>query len=231
MVWPDPVSLVIFLGVVIGVSVAVVVAITLAFEPGRRLRIGAIASASMLAWLGATGGLAASGIWQVERMFPLVAPYAFGCLFVAFAIGLSPVGKRLAEHTPIAALVGFHAFRIPLELVLHAWAEQGTVPHDISYLGQNFDIVPAVLALLVAPFAKRAPWLVLVFEVVGAAMLLNIIRIVGQNTPGSPLFTPHGEPPLLLAAYVPTTWIVSICVMFAIAGHVVIARWLWMRWR
>jgi len=230
MHWPTTTSLIVFVGIVGFVIVGVIAAFVISAQPGRKVRDGAITTVVLLAWLALTGGISASGVFHVPEPFPRMAPYALTCLVAAFALGLSPLGRRLADGVPIGLLVGFHGFRFPLELVLHSWADQGTIPADLAFDGQNFDIVPGVLALLVAPFAKRVPWLVLIFEVLGAAMLLNILRIVGRNVPGSPLFFEHGEPPLLLPAYVPTTWIVSFCVMFAVAGHVVIGVWLWRRW-
>lgn len=224
MIWPTTGSLAVFLGIVGLVLAAMVLAVAASAPPEHRVRDGAIASAVALLWLGITGALPFSGIVAPGSFGPAIA-YAFGSLGLAVALGLSPVGRRVAEHVPVAFLVGFHAFRLPLELVLHDWAAQGTIPDDLSWSGQNFDIVTALLALVVAPMAARWPHAVTAFQVVGVGMLLNIVRIVARNTEGSPLYAPHGEPPLELAFYVPTTWIVSVCVAGAFAGHAVLAVW------
>lgn len=218
-------SLAAFLLVVGLVLAGIVLGVGASAPAEHRVRDGAIASAVALGWLGVTGGLAFSGALGPGAFGPAIA-YAFGSLATAVALGLSPIGRRVAEHVPIGLLVGFHAFRLPLELVLHDWARQGTIPHDMTWSGENFDVVTALLALVVAPVAARWPRAVVLFEVVGVAMLLNIVRIVARNTVGSPLYAPHGEPPLELAFYVPTTWIVSVCVAGAFAGHAVIAVWL-----
>ena len=231
MTWPDPLSLGVFVAIVAIVLGCFVAGITWASPPERRLRTALLATVGSAAWLGVTGGLVASGYFDVDPPFPRVGPYAVTGLLMAFVLAFSPIGKRLATGVPIAALVAFHGFRLPLELVLHAWAEQGTVPVDISYTGQNFDIVIGVLALLLAPFARRVPWLVLAFDVLGLVLLANIVRIVLRTTVGSPFFVEQGQVPLELAMHVPMTWIVTVCVMGAVAGHLVIARWLWLQWR
>lgn len=231
MTWPNDLSLGVFVAIVAIVVGCFVAGLTWAAAPERRLRTALLASLGSAAWLALTGGLVASGFFQVDVPFSRVGPYAITGFIMAFILAFSPIGRQLATGVPIAALVAFHGFRLPLELVLHAWADQGTIPVDLSYGGENFDIVIGVTALLLAPFARRLPWLVAVFDVVGLLMLANIVRIVLRTTVGSPLYADRGQPPLELAMHVPMTWIVTVCVMGAVAGHLVILRWLWMQWR
>lgn len=76
---------------------------------------------------------------------------------IAIAVALGPLGHRFANHLPIAALVGFQAFRIPLELVLHSWFAQGTLPIQMTYSGSNYDIATGIVALGLAPVLPRLP--------------------------------------------------------------------------
>lgn len=97
----------------------------------------------------------------------------------------------------LGALVAFQGFRLPLELVLHAWAEAGTIPATMTWTGQNVDILSGVAALVAAPFAARhraAAWLT---SIVGA---------------------------LLLAFHLPYATILLVCVGGALAGHIVLLR-------
>ena len=83
-------------------------------------------------------------------------PAFFGAVLVVSAgVALSPLGARLAT-LPLGALVAFQAFRLPLELVLHTWAAQGTIPEAMTWSGQNWDIVSGVVALAIAPWAGRS---------------------------------------------------------------------------
>lgn len=154
MHWPSTPSLVAFVVIVIAVLVALVVGLVHAARPEARVRTGVLATGGALLWLTLTGLPTGLGVYDIPEPFPRLAPYVLTCFAMAFAVGFSPVGRRLAERVPVAWLVAFHAFRLPLELVLHDWAVEGTIPADLSYLGQNFDVVVAVLALLVAPFGS-----------------------------------------------------------------------------
>ncbi len=136
MPWPDTFSMVLFLAVVVAVAAGLAWAVVhVRPEPRDRARwLGAL-----LLWIVGTGAYAA--LWLDEAspfvaVFPLVVAN-FGA--VAW-VGLSPMGRDLAV-LPLPLLVGAHAFRLPLEWVLHLWAEQGVVPAAMSWGGENFDDV------------------------------------------------------------------------------------------
>ena len=71
-------------------------------------------------------------------------------LLLSVGLGVSPVGRRLAAGLPLAVLVGFQGFRLPLELMMHRAYEYGVMPVEMSYSGFNFDIVTGITAVVVA---------------------------------------------------------------------------------
>jgi len=116
----------------------------------------AISAVVILAWLGLFAGLASSGLLARFDLRP--PPLLLAMLLVvvgALAFSLSTHGKRLAQGLPLAALVGFQAFRLPLELVMHEAARAGVMPPQMTYTGWNFDIVTGVTAVLLAPAVAR----------------------------------------------------------------------------
>lgn len=152
---------------------------------------------------------------------------AFPLLFLlmnggALAFGLSGFGKRLALGTPIWAWVALQSFRLPLELVLHSWAGQGTIPHTMTWTGQNWDIVTGIVSLICAPFAVKSRLAAWVANVVGIALLANVARVAVMSSPLP--FAWGQQPPLLLAMYFPYALIIPLCVGAALAGHVVLTR-------
>ena len=177
-------------------------------------------------WLGALGAAVGSG-------FLAGSPTRLPLFFVAangmgIAVALSPVGRWLATGIPIAALVGFQALRLPLELVLHDWAGQGSIPETMTWSGSNFDVVTGVLALVVAVLAWRsrsrsrsrvAAWVV---NVVGLVLLVNVMRVAMLSSPAP--FGWHLPNPLLLPMHLPYALIVPVCVAGALAGHIVLTR-------
>lgn len=194
----------------------------------QRLRV-AIAT---LTWLGITGALSHSGVLGGQSMPPPLMLFFFGSMAVAITLALSSVGRRLAQTVPIAALVAFHGFRLPLELVLHAWADEGVLPIQMTYSGHNFDIVTGIAAIAVGlwlwrtkPPKATAKRVVLAFNLLGLALLVTVATIAVLSSP-VPIRQYMNDPPVLLALHVPYGWIVPFCVGGALAGHLIIFRWL-----
>lgn len=188
-------------------------------DGGRRAAI--FTAMGMLAWIGLVCVAVGSGV--MTRLPLRGLPFFFGAVLTAGVwAGLSPLGGRIAACVPLVALVGFHAFRVPLELVLHSWAGQGTIPQTMTWDGQNWDIISGAVAIIVAPFAIRSRALAWGANIVGAVLLVNVIRVALLSSP-----IPIGwgqDPPLLLALHLPYALIAPVCVAGAIAGHIVLTR-------
>ena len=207
------------------ILVAVLYALLLAFHHAyRSFKVTALVGTLLGVWLGLLSALVASGRMTSLPLNGL--PFFFGPVIVIWTgLALSPVGARLAATVPLAALVGFQAFRLPLELVLHAWVEQGVIPGTMTWTGQNWDIVSGVTALVAAPLASRHRWAARTANIVGLALLLNVMRVAILSTP-----LPFGwdvQPRLLLAFHLPYALIGPVCVGGALFGHLVLTRALW----
>lgn len=172
-------------------------------------------------WLSGLTVLVASGRMPELPMSGL--PFFFGTVMVVWVwLGASATGARVAAAVPIAVLVGFQAFRLPLELVLHSWVSQGTISETMTWTGQNFDIISGVVALVAAPFATRSRAIAWVANIVGSVLLLNVMRVALLSAP-----VPFGwnvQPPLLVALHLPYMFIGPICVGAALFGHIVLTR-------
>src|SRR5690606_5409147 len=168
MVRPSPISTLAFLTVVVAVAMAFPAAVwagTLrACGPGPARRSALRACGATLAVLAISAALAEAGVLQSSPSGSAVMAYIVACNAGAVALAFSPRGQRLAHGLPLYALVGFHVFRLPLELVLHQWYMEGVMPVQMTYAGANFDVVTGLLALLLAPLmylgklSRRAAW-------------------------------------------------------------------------
>ncbi len=219
----SPGSLIAFGAILLAVLFALLAAVQHAY---RSFRITAVAGLLLGLWLGGLSALVATG-----RLagFPLHGlPFFFGSIVLIWTgLALSAFGRRLAATIPLAALVGFQVFRLPLELVLHSWAAQGTIPETMTWTGRNWDIASGFAALICAPVAVRYPAAARLANVVGLALLLNVIRVAVMSSP-----LPFGwgvQPPLLLAFHLPYALIGPVCVGGALFGHLVLSRALWQR--
>ena len=187
----------------------------------------AAALAGVAAWLALWAIVAGSGallrpdLRPPPMMLMMLATVAMGAF-----VGLSRIGAALA-HLPLVALVGLHAFRLPLELVMHEAAAEGLMPVQMSFSGYNFDIVTGASAVVVAGLLAvgAAPrWLVVSWNVVGAA-LLAVISVV--SVASTPLVHAFGTDPSRLNTFVgrfPFVWLPTVLVAAALGGHIVIAR-------
>jgi hypothetical protein len=193
---------------------------------GRSVTVAVVlALTGSLLWLGLTGGLAASGVLARFDVRPPPLAFLFaGTLALGIGLGVSRVGGRIAEGLPLHVLVLAQGFRLPLELVMHAAAVEGTMPSVMSYSGYNFDIVTGGSALLVGMLLKRGAPLTLAFawNALGVVLLSVIIVIAFMS---SPIVRAFGDDQLnTWVAYVPFVWLPTILVAAAIAGHIVVWR-------
>jgi len=178
-------------------------------------------------WLAVPGVLAARGM--LTRFNPLPAPglVVIGVITVAtVALAYSPVGGRMAAQISMAWLVGFQAFRLPLELLLHRLYGEGYLPVQMTYAGRNFDIVTGITALVLWFVLRRgAPQraLVLAWNLLGMALLINVVAVAVLSTP-VPFRQFVNEPPVLVPAQFPWSWLPTFLVQAALFGHLLVFR-------
>ena len=94
----------------------------------------------------------------------------------------------------------------------------------MSYSGRNFDIITGITALVIALVVRRRPSraLVLAWNVMGTALLLNIVAIAIASTPRVRYF---GDDRLnVFVTYPPFVWLPAVMVLAALAGHLLIFR-------
>lgn len=178
-----------------------------------------------LAWLVVTGALAASGVLTRYDVRPPPLAFMFaGTVALGIGLGLSRAGAALAEGLPLHVLVLAQGFRLPLELIMHAAAAEGTMPQVMSYGGYNFDIVTGASALLVGLLLQRgAPrTLAYAWNALGVVLLMVIMAVALLS---SPMVRAFGDDQVnAWVAYVPFVWLPTVLVAAAIAGHIVVWR-------
>ena len=213
---PRQQSIVLFVVILIAVTSACVAGIHIAHRSVDRTVAFAM---TLLLWMAATGTYVALGVPE-SGIGGLMGFFALSNLG-AVALALSPVGRWWATGLPLWALVAFQGFRLPLEIVLHWWVEDGTIPATMTWSGSNVDIVSGFVAIVAAPWAHRrgVAWLA---NIVGIVLLANVARVALLSSP-----VPFGwnvSPPLTLAMHLPYAWIVPVCVAGALCGHIVLTR-------
>jgi hypothetical protein len=213
---PGPVSLIVFfLGIVAG-TVALLAA------KSRPLGVG------VLLWLAVTGLAAWLGLVRdFQRLPPPMLVLLLAAVALTVLTAMSRVGSRLVSEAGIVWLVGAQAFRIAVEVFLDLGQRVGLVPVQMTFEGRNWDIVSGVSAAAVAWLAAKRPvprWLILLWNCVGLALLLNIVMIAILSMP-TPLRRFHNEPANSFIAYFPYIWLPTFLVQAALLGHLLVFRW------
>lgn len=175
-------------------------------------------------WVVGTGAVpflfAAFGIGP-ELQFPVFA----AVLALTIGLATSQVGNRFADVHGLALLAAFQVFRAPLEYVLVIWYEAGFMPVQMTWHGDNLDVVTGIFALPAAVLIWRglfARMVALVFNLMGIYFLCRIVLIVGLSSP-TPLRAFSGGyemgPDVLVGMSFPSIWIGTVAVAGAFFLH------------
>jgi hypothetical protein len=123
-------------------------------QPGSAaFRDAVLAGLIVAAWMGLTLAAAASGLLAFGPIPPPMVLLFVLIIAAALGLSLSRIGTRLAMGLPLAALVGFQGFRLPLEIIMHRAYLEGVMPVQMSYSGYNFDVLTGAGAIIVASFS------------------------------------------------------------------------------
>jgi hypothetical protein len=179
-----------------------------------------------VAWVGAVSAASFSGLLLPRGGPPL--PFVLvltGVAVLGPVIARSQAGDRLARGLPLAWLVGFQMFRLPLELAMHRAHTEGLMPVQMSYSGWNFDILTGTtgLALAVAMMVTQVPtWIVRAWNVMGVLLLGTI---VGISVASTPVFAAFGPDRInVFISWMPYTLLPTVMVLAAWAGHLIVFR-------
>ena len=188
----------------------------------RTVRLGA----AVLAWLLVTTLVAASGVLRwFDATPPPFAIFALAVGVVGIAVPCSPLGTLLVRGLPLWVLVGFQVFRVPLELVMHRAYVEGVMPVQMSYSGQNYDILSGITAGVLGFWLARGRvprWVVAFWNFLGFALLVNIVAIAIVSTPVFRWF--GGDRLNTFVTYPPFVWLPGVLVTAALVGHILVWR-------
>jgi hypothetical protein len=201
--------------------------------PAAASRMAIIVGVLAVAWMAAAWAAAASGVLRDwDRTPPPIFFLVVSIVALAGAIAFSGLGRRLAAFIPLWALVGVQAFRLPLEVAMHTMYERGIMPEEMTYTGRNFDIVTGATAVVVAAMlvtGRAGRGLVMLWNVMGLALLMNVVTVAILATPRFRYF--GSERLNTWVTYPPFVWLPAVMVLAALAGHLVIFRALQMQQR
>jgi hypothetical protein len=223
----DPTLAALFVALAIAVQFVFLIGVYFAYcERPNVATVFLVAMVASGAWLMLTFAAARTGKLRFDGSPPTMMLLIVLIFAMAFVVGFSRLGKQLAT-LPLVALVGFQAYRLPLELMMHRAYEDGIMPVQMSFSGRNFDIVTGTTAALLGAALYLRPGLpvilVKLWNWMGILLLANVLVIAILSMP-TPLRKFHNEPSNVWVSQAPWVWLPAVFVLLAIAGHIVIAR-------
>lgn len=181
----------------------------------------------LVLWLGITGASAGLGLLShFDRFPPPVVPFILTGVAGSLFLSSTRVGTTWIHNWSLASIIGFQAFRLPLELLMSQAAQEGVMPVQMSFAGLNYDIVTGLLAAPVAlgvMHGKLSKGWVLAWNLLGLTLLINVVTVAVLSVPGPYRQFLH-EPANVWIGYFPFVWLPTVCVPLAAAGHVLVAR-------
>lgn len=211
-----------------GIAVVTAALCVALYAGGNRRRAGVMAAGFAVLMAGSALAATSGLLSRFDVVPPPMVVMIAGVLVVSVAIGLSPFGRTVAHHTPLAALVGLQGFRLPLELVMHHAADRAIMPVQLSFSGYNFDILTGIGALVLLLLLKRKAKVprkeVWAWNLWGMLCLVAIVIIAVAT---SPMVRAFGDDPADLntwVLYFPYVWLPVVLVTIALSGHIIITR-------
>ena len=191
---------------------------------GRRSRIFLWTLGLLGAWVLIIGVLSLRGFFaDFTRLPPRPGLAMLLPLPVVLWITRSKAGKELLRATPPHWVLYLQSFRIVVEIMLWLTVVRGLLPVQMSFEGRNFDILSGLFAIPVGYYCfvrKSWPsWVVLLYNVGGLLLLLNIVLIAVFSMP-TPLRLFHNEPANTLVGQFPFVFLPGFLVPLAYTLHI-----------
>ncbi|MCH2110181.1 MAG: hypothetical protein MK135_12705 [Polyangiaceae bacterium] len=177
-------------------------------------------------WLLICGVLAGCQVFTAASMPPPLMLFMLAAFCAVLYFSFSNFGLRLAAGLPLWALVAFHIFRLPLELLMHWGATLGVVPQLLTYSGSNYDILTGVFALVLSLIAYRVSVPLRIFRVfnsIGLVLFVNVIvlSVLSRPTPFQQLSL---DAPNIWVSFFPFIWLPTLLAPLALGGHLILLR-------
>lgn len=151
-------------------------------------------------------------------------------LILTVLICVSPWAKRMVTASSWRSLIGMQSFRVMPEILLVMMYHDGLVPVQMTWDGRNWDMMTALLSIVLAavwPRLKRPRLWATIHTLVGLGTLTNILAIAILSMP-----TPYryfmNEPANTHVTEFPYIWLPTIHVFAALLIHGLTLRKLWL---
>jgi hypothetical protein len=200
-----------------------VVLLRSSWPPERQNSVFLKTVVAIIAWIILIGILALLGFFDLSSLPPRPVFIFLVAIVVAFILAFSKPVSELLKVTPIHWLVYVQSFRIAVELILWQGFYKGLLPVQMTFEGYNYDIFTGIFAIPFGWMISRNPNSAkitgVLFNVMGIALLLNIVTIAILSMPNS-LRTFTNDPSSAIVGEFPFIYIPGVFVVLAVFMHI-----------
>jgi hypothetical protein len=160
-----------------------------------------------------------AGISRRFEWFPLnLAPVLFIPLITTLVVVFSGKMKHILTFVPQKTLTQLQVFRVFVEILLWMLFLENLLPVQMTFEGRNFDILAGVTAPIVAYWFSENRKVMIVWNFLCLALLINIVTIAILSTPTS-IRVFYNEPSNTIVTYFPFIFLPGFLVPLAYGLH------------
>ncbi len=118
------------------------------------------------------------------NMMPVLAVPMIAILYFTFSKSTQPIIANLSQ----ANIIALQSFRVVVEILLWRLFVLNEMPVQMSFEGQNWDVLTGITAIAVAFFASKnkvGKNILVIWNLLGLALLVNIVTIAILSMPTS----------------------------------------------
>jgi hypothetical protein len=185
----------------------------------RTVLVGAV----LLGWILFASVLALRGVLAdfsslPPRLLLVILPPLIAAVWLTF----NPGFKAFLGHVPASWLLYMQVFRVPVEILLWLLFVAGHVPVQMTFEGQNWDVITGITAPIAAWICsgqgRNSRAAAIAWNIFGLALLINIVTVAILSTP-SPFRAFLNEPANTVVAQFPIVFLPALLVPLAYTLH------------
>ncbi|MGB0524745.1 MAG: hypothetical protein ACPGJS_17360 [Flammeovirgaceae bacterium] len=191
-------------------------------EETQRKSIMKKVTLGMLTWVLLVSGVSLTGFFYNFNLPPRLFLLFIGIFGISFGLTFSKQFTTLLASIPPSWLMHIQFFRVPVEIMLWILFLEGIAPQQMTFEGQNWDILAGITAPVFGYFCfKEGGWgrkVAIWWNIGGLALLANIITVAILSLP-TPFRVFMNEPTNTMVAKFPMVLLPAVLVTVALAMH------------
>jgi hypothetical protein len=200
-----------------------------AWTAERKQKISFRILIGFILWAAAISAASASGFTSRFDLFPANAMPVVVLPFITILLLLfSRSMKDLLKHISLKVLTQLQVFRVFVEIILWMLFLQNLLPIQMTFEGLNWDVLTGITALLAARFLLKSKSWLIVWNILGLILLINIVAVALLSMP-TPFRVFDNEPANVIVTQFPFLFLPAYLVPLAYTLHIMSLRKLLMK--